>query len=44
LRITFRRDPQNGRPRVNKSGSKLDTWQKSIGEYYYTSAGEGEGS
>ena len=44
LGITFRRDPQNGRPRVNKSGSKLDSWQKSIGEYYYTSVGDGESS
>ena len=44
LGITFRRDPQNGRPRVNKSGSKLDSWQKSIGEYYYSSVGDGESS
>ncbi|MHA1819109.1 MAG: ribosome biogenesis/translation initiation ATPase RLI [Promethearchaeota archaeon] len=33
--ITFRRDPQTGRPRVNKKGSNLDSYQKSIGEYYY---------
>ncbi|MEX2722144.1 MAG: ribosome biogenesis/translation initiation ATPase RLI [Candidatus Wukongarchaeota archaeon] len=33
--ITFRRDPTNGRPRVNKSGSRLDREQKDIGEYYY---------
>ncbi|MHA1727796.1 MAG: ribosome biogenesis/translation initiation ATPase RLI [Promethearchaeota archaeon] len=33
--ITFRRDPTTGRPRVNKKGSNLDTYQKSIGEYYY---------
>jgi hypothetical protein len=24
------------RPRVNKEGSRLDTMQKDIGEYYYT--------
>ena len=33
--ITFRRDPSAGRPRVNKEGSRLDRYQKSIGEYYY---------
>ncbi|MEX2720122.1 MAG: ribosome biogenesis/translation initiation ATPase RLI, partial [Candidatus Wukongarchaeota archaeon] len=33
--ITFRRDPTNGRPRVNKSGSRLDREQKDVGEYYY---------
>jgi len=33
--VTFRRDPQTKRPRVNKEGSKLDRYQKSIGEYYY---------
>jgi len=33
--VTFRRDPQTGRPRVNKDGSRLDTQQKSSGEYYY---------
>ncbi|MHA1109833.1 MAG: ribosome biogenesis/translation initiation ATPase RLI [Promethearchaeota archaeon] len=33
--ITFRRDPTTGRPRVNKKGSKLDSYQKSINEYYY---------
>jgi ATP-binding cassette subfamily E protein 1 len=33
--ITFRRDPSTGRPRVNKRGSSLDSYQKSIGEYYY---------
>ncbi|WP_287585313.1 ribosome biogenesis/translation initiation ATPase RLI [Candidatus Borrarchaeum sp.] len=35
--ITFRRDPQTGRPRVNKEGSKLDRLQKEEGEYYYVS-------
>ncbi len=33
--ITFRRDPTTRRPRVNKEGSKLDRYQKSIGQYYY---------
>jgi len=33
--ITFRRDPQTKRPRVNKEGSQLDKYQKSIGQYYY---------
>ncbi len=35
MEITFRRDPQTKRPRVNKEGSKLDRHQKEIGEYYY---------
>ncbi len=34
LGITVRRDPQTGRPRVNKPGSYLDRQQKSIGQYY----------
>jgi ATP-binding cassette subfamily E protein 1 len=33
--VTFRRDSVTRRPRVNKEGSKLDTLQKQIGEYYY---------
>lgn len=33
--ITFRRDPDTGRPRVNKEGSKLDREQKKMGRYYY---------
>jgi len=36
LDITFRRDPQSGRPRMNKPGSYLDRYQKSIGEYFYS--------
>jgi len=35
MAITFRRDPQTKRPRVNKDGSRLDREQKKIGEYYY---------
>ena len=33
--VTFRRDPTTKRPRVNKEGSKLDKFQKEIGEHYY---------
>ncbi|MHA2424777.1 MAG: ribosome biogenesis/translation initiation ATPase RLI [Candidatus Thorarchaeota archaeon] len=33
--VTFRRDPQTGRPRVNKDGSQLDQQQKASGDYYY---------
>ncbi|RLE50544.1 MAG: ribosome biogenesis/translation initiation ATPase RLI, partial [Candidatus Methanomethylicota archaeon] len=40
--VTFRRDPQTGRPRVNKPGSWLDRLQKSIGEYYYYAHGKGK--
>ncbi|MHA1969801.1 MAG: ribosome biogenesis/translation initiation ATPase RLI, partial [Candidatus Hodarchaeales archaeon] len=35
IKITFRRDPRSGRPRVNKLDSKLDRQQKNQGEYYY---------
>jgi ATP-binding cassette subfamily E protein 1 len=35
MEVTFRRDPATKRPRVNKEGSKLDKFQKEIGEYYY---------
>jgi ATP-binding cassette subfamily E protein 1 len=40
MEITFRRDPQTRRPRVNKEGSKLDRYQKKIAEYYYVPARE----
>ncbi|MCX8207660.1 MAG: ribosome biogenesis/translation initiation ATPase RLI [Methanothrix sp.] len=33
--ITFRRDEDTKRPRVNKPGSKLDRAQREMGEYYY---------
>jgi len=36
LNITFRRDEETRRPRVNKHQSKLDREQKSKGEYYYS--------
>jgi len=35
LGITFRRDLQNGRPRINKPGSQKDKQQKQQGNYYY---------
>ena len=34
--VTFRRDSVTRRPRVNKEESKMDKFQKQIGEYYYT--------
>ncbi|MCL2786627.1 MAG: ribosome biogenesis/translation initiation ATPase RLI, partial [Methanomassiliicoccaceae archaeon] len=33
--ITFRRDADTHRPRINKPESRLDREQKSAGEYYY---------
>lgn len=33
--ITFRRDPNTGRPRVNKPESRLDREQREKEEYYY---------
>ncbi len=38
--ITFRRDPDTKRPRINKVDSKLDKEQKSSGEFYYAAAAE----
>ncbi len=35
LGITFRRDEETKRPRVNKPGSRLDREQRAAGEYYY---------
>lgn len=35
LDITFRRDEQTLRPRVNKGGSRLDKQQKESGHFYY---------
>lgn len=35
LKITFRRDKETKRPRVNKLDSYLDREQKENGEYYY---------
>jgi ATP-binding cassette subfamily E protein 1 len=42
LGVTYRRDVESGRPRVNKPGSKLDRLQKSSGSYYYLSRGAAE--
>ena len=36
--ITFRREPESGRPRSNKIDSQQDREQKSSGEYYYFKA------
>jgi ATP-binding cassette subfamily E protein 1 len=36
MNVTFRRDSVTRRPRVNKENSKMDTFQKELGEYYYT--------
>ncbi|MEK6984899.1 MAG: ribosome biogenesis/translation initiation ATPase RLI [Candidatus Thermoplasmatota archaeon] len=34
--VTFRRDPETRRPRINKEGSRLDREQRQAGEYYYS--------
>ena len=34
--VTFRRDHDSHRPRINKSGSVKDHEQKASGEYFYT--------
>ncbi|MHA1971782.1 MAG: ribosome biogenesis/translation initiation ATPase RLI [Candidatus Hodarchaeales archaeon] len=36
LNITFRRDPETGRARINKPNSQMDKSQKEMGEYYYS--------
>lgn len=35
MNVTFRRDPETKRPRVNKVDSRLDREQKKTGQYYY---------
>ena len=35
LDITFRRDEETGRARINKKDSRLDRAQREINEYYY---------
>lgn len=35
LKITFRRDPENARPRINKLESVKDTEQKQSGNYFF---------
>ena len=34
LDITFRRDPTNFRPRINKADSQKDKEQKALGQYF----------
>ncbi len=36
MEITFRRDPTNFRPRINKLNSVKDREQKESGQYFYT--------
>jgi ATP-binding cassette subfamily E protein 1 len=38
VRVTFRRDEETRRPRINKEGSVLDREQVARGEYYYEPA------
>jgi len=35
LELTYRRDMDSNRPRVNKIGSRLDRAQKESGNYYF---------
>ena len=35
LEVTFRRDPENYRPRINKADSVKDTEQKASGNYFF---------
>lgn len=42
MKVTFRRDHTTRRPRVNKECSRLDKYQKELGEYYYTAFEEKE--
>jgi ATP-binding cassette subfamily E protein 1 len=35
MNITMRRDPDSGRPRINKPDSYLDRQQKALGQYFY---------
>lgn len=35
VNVTFRKDPQTGRPRANKLDSQLDREQKEAGKYFY---------
>jgi ATP-binding cassette, sub-family E, member 1 len=38
VQVTFRRDPDTLRPRINREGSALDREQRERGEYYYEAA------
>lgn len=42
LQVTFRRDPVNFRPRINKRGSQKDVEQKKNGNYFFYDDGEGD--
>ena len=42
LSITFRRDPTNHRPRINKLNSVKDKEQKSAGTYFYLDTVRGQ--
>lgn len=42
LQVTFRRDPSNLRPRVNKLGSVKDTNQKKAGTYFFAEPVDGD--
>ena len=35
VEVTFRRDAETRRPRINQEGSALDREQRARGEYYY---------
>ena len=41
LSITFRRDPTNHRPRINKHESQKDQMQKSRGDYFFMDKDDG---
>ena len=40
MEITFRRDPTNFRPRINKHNSVKDSEQKKAGNYFLADAGK----
>ena len=42
LEVTFRRDPVNFRPRINKKGSQKDQEQKKNGNYFFYDDGGGD--
>jgi ATP-binding cassette subfamily E protein 1 len=39
VEVTFRRDGETLRPRINREGSALDREQRARGEYYYEPVG-----
>jgi len=44
LSVTFRRDPTNFRPRINKKGSQRDMEQKRSGNYFFADDGDNSDS